>query len=182
MRIISGKYNRRILRPPKNLPVRPTTDMAKESLFNILKNRVCFEGKQVLELFAGTGSISLEFVSRGCKSVLSIDNNQRCVAWIRDVSKSLGITEITVLRSDVFRFLEQTHATFDIIFADPPYDMEGIETISLKIFEKGLLNPGGWLVVEHPQSINLSEQPGFTEQRRYGRVNFSFFQNPGEEQ
>ncbi len=175
MRIISGKYNRRILHPPKNLPVRPTTDLAKESLFNILNSRIFFDGKQVLELFAGTGSISLEFVSRGCKSVLSVDNNQRCVSWIREASKSLGMTEITALRSDVFRFLKQTHATFDIIFADPPYDMEGIENISLQIFENKLLKQDGWLIVEHPKHIDLSNQPFFSEKRRYGKVNFSFF-------
>jgi 16S rRNA (guanine(966)-N(2))-methyltransferase RsmD len=180
MRIISGKYNRRILHPPKNLPVRPTTDLAKESLFNILNSRLDFEDKNVLELFAGTGSISLEFVSRGCKSVLSVDNNQRCVSWIRDASKSLGIKEITALRSDVFRFIKQTHATFDIIFADPPYDMEGIENISLDVFENKLLTGGGWLIVEHPKHIDFSKQPFFVEHRKYGKVNFSFFQNPEE--
>ena len=175
MRIISGRYSRRILHPPKNLPVRPTTDMAKESLFNILNNQLYFEGKYVLDLFAGSGSISLEFVSRGASAVLAVDSNQRCVAWIRDIAKKLETKEITVLRSDAFRFITQNPSQFDIIFADPPYNMEGIETVSLQVFDNNLLKPGGILIIEHPKHIDFSHQPHFTEHRKYGKVNFSFF-------
>ncbi len=175
MRIISGKYNRRILRPPKNLPVRPTTDMAKESLFNILSNKLDFRGTTVLDLFAGTGAISLEFVSRGSSNVVAVDSNQRCVSWIREAAKSLDMSELSALRSDVFKFIERTGATFDIVFADPPYDMEGIENISAKVFEHELLNPGGYLIIEHPKHIDFSGDPWFTDHRKYGKVNFSFF-------
>ncbi len=163
------------MRPPKNLPVRPTTDMAKESLFNILNNKIDFDGLNVLDLFAGTGAISLEFVSRGSASVTAVDNNQRCVSWIRDAAHQLEMKELSALRSDVFRFLENTRAVFDIIFADPPYDMEGIETISKKVFEHGLLKPGGYLIIEHPKHIDFSNHPRFSDHRKYGKVNFSFF-------
>ncbi len=176
MRIITGKYNRRILHPPKNLPVRPTTDKAKESLFNILNNKINFDGKNVLDLFAGTGAISLEFVSRGCKSVLAIDNNRYCVTWIKNASNILDITELSVIRTDVFRFLNNTTFQYDIIFADPPYKMGNIETISVLIFQNNLLKPSGWLIVEHPKYVDFSTQPGFVEHRKYGKVNFSFFQ------
>ncbi len=134
-------------------------------------------GKSALDLFSGSGSVGLEFVSRGCTNVLSVDSNQRCVSWIREISKTLNAHELTALRSDVFRFMEQTLTTFDIIFADPPYSLEGIETISRLVFKNNLLNTNGWLVVEHPKLIDFSDQPHFVEHRKYGKVNFSFFKN-----
>ena len=174
MRIIGGKYSRRLIHPPKNLPVRPTTDLAKESLFNILRHQVDFQDKNALDLFAGTGSISYELASRGCAQVISVDQNYRCIRFIKETSQGFEMN-IKAVRADVFRFIKSTPLKFDLIFADPPYSLEGIENISQMIFEHQLLNPGGLLVVEHPGSIDLSEQPGFSSHRNYGKVNFSFF-------
>ena len=182
MRIIGGKYSKRIIKPPKNLPVRPTTDLAKESLFNILNNKITFENKATLDLFAGTGSLSYEFESRGCSPVISIDLNFKCIQFIKHTAKQFGMESIKPIRSDVFRFIKNSKSKFDLIFADPPYQMENIDEISKTIFENNLLNPDGWLIVEHPKEIDLSGQKYFEEHRKYGHVNFSFFQfSPGND-
>lgn len=175
MRIVSGRYKRRVISPPNNLPVRPTTDMAKESLFNILGNYIDFNNKIVLDLFAGTGNISYEFVSRGCSSVTAVDKDFGCAKFISNTARQLEMKELSVLRLDVFRFLAASKHGYDIIFADPPYQLKNIEEISKVIFENGLLNPQGWLIVEHPGEIDLSGSLNFYEHRKYGRVNFSFF-------
>jgi len=176
MRIIGGKYGRRNIHPPKNLPVRPTTDLAKESLFNILSNRIDFQDKLALDLFAGTGSISFEFASRYCQSVISVDKNFQCIQFIKTAAADFGMENLQAIRADVFRFIQTSSKKFDIIFADPPYALENIETISRLIFENELLNPDGWLIVEHPREIDFSERQHFVEHRKYGKVNFSFFQ------
>ena len=176
MRIIGGKYSRRTLRPPKNLPVRPTTDLAKESLFNILSNKVDFENIAALHLFAGTGSIAFEFASRGCQPVVAVDKNLQCIQFIQQAASDFGMEGLQAIRTDVFRFIRSTPKKFDLIFADPPYALEGIETISRLVFENELLSAEGWLVIEHPQEIDFSEQDYFFEHRKYGKVNFSFFQ------
>ena len=176
MRIISGKYGRRIIHPPKNLPVRPTTDLAKESLFNILSNKIDFEDKLALDLFAGTGSIAFEFASRYCQAVTAIDKNFQCIQFIKTAAADFGMDKLQVIRADVFRFIQTSSKKFDVIFADPPYALENIETISRLVFENELLNPDGWLIVEHPREIDFSEQQHFVEHRKYGKVNFSFFQ------
>ena len=176
MRIIGGKYGRRNIHPPKNLPVRPTTDLAKESLFNILSNRIDFQDKLALDLFAGTGSISFEFASRYCQSVISVDKNFQCIQFIKTAAADFGMENLQAIRADVFRFIQTSSKKFDIIFTDPPYALENIETISRLIFENELLNPDGWLIVEHPREIDFSEQQHFVEHRKYGKVNFSFFQ------
>jgi len=176
MRIIGGKYGKRIIHPPKNLPVRPTTDLAKESLFNILKNKVSLEEKSALDLFAGTGAISYEFASRECSSVISVDSNYQCIRFIRQTAIDFDLQSISVVRSDVFRFLKRCKTKFDLIFADPPYMLENIHQISLLVFEYELLRSQGWLVIEHPKTVDLSTQNYFIEHRRYGHVNFSFFQ------
>ncbi len=176
MRIIGGEYAKRIIKPPKNLPVRPTTDLAKESLFNILRNKVSFEQKKALDLFAGTGSLSYEFASRGCDAIVSIDLNFKCIQFIKQTAKEFGMDSIRTMRTDVFRFIKTTKSKFDIIFADPPYQMENIPEISSEVFKYKLLNPGGWLIVEHPKEVILNNQEFFVEHRRYGHVNFSFFQ------
>lgn len=181
MRIIGGKYSKRIIKPPKNLPVRPTTDLAKESLFNILNNKTSFEGKVALDLFAGTGSLSFEFESRGCSPVLSVDGNFKCIQFIKQTAKDFGMESIRPIRSDVFRFIKSIKLKFDLIFADPPYQMDNINEISLHIFEHKLLNQDGWLIIEHPKEVDLSEQDFFVEHRRYGHVNFSFFHFKTEE-
>jgi 16S rRNA (guanine(966)-N(2))-methyltransferase RsmD len=175
MRIIRGTHGGRQVHPPGNLPVRPTTDLAKESLFNILDNNFFIEDLHVLDLFAGTGSISYEFASRGSQSVLAIDNNGRCIRFISSTAEKLGLETIKSIRTNVFTFLKQTRQQYDIIFADPPYDMEGIEQLPVMIFEKEMLRQDGWLIIEHPGEKDLSGFPQFFDHRKYGRVNFSFF-------
>lgn len=175
MRIIGGKYNRRVIKPPKNLPVRPTTDLAKESLFNILSNKTDFQNKSALDLFSGTGSIAFEFVSRGCQPVVAVDQNFKCTQFIQSTASDFGMEDIQVLRSDVFRFIQHTTKKFDIIFADPPYALKEIEMISDLIFKHELLSKTGWLIIEHPREIDFSSHIHFIEHRKYGQVNFSFF-------
>ena len=176
MRIVSGKYKRRIITPPNNLPVRPTTDMAKESLFNILGNYIDFRDVNVLDLFAGTGNISYEFVSRGCISVTSVDQDFGCVKFIKDTAQKLDMPELNVIKQDAFKFIEITKRKYDLIFADPPYKIENIKDICNMVFDNNLLESNGWLVIEHPGEIEFSGEPKFFEHRKYGRVNFSFFQ------
>ncbi len=175
MRIISGIYRGRTIMPPKNLPVRPTTDMAREGLFNILTGHFDFEEISVLDLFAGTGSISLEFASRGCPHITSVDVNDRCAVFIRATAVRLGITGIRVVRANVFTFLKTEKITYDLIFADPPYDLPALATLPDTVLGTGILNTGGWLIVEHPRQIDFAEENGFFDHRRYGQVNFSFF-------
>ena len=176
MRIVSGFLKGRRFNPPTNLAVRPTTDIAKESLFNILNNHVDFHGIKALDLFAGTGSISLELISRGCISVTSIDNNFKCVDFIKKTAESYKIDNIHIVKTNVFNFLKFISTPFDLIFADPPYDMEGIHAIPDIIFEKNLLTKDGILIIEHSRDINFENHLHFYEHRLYGKVNFSFFQ------
>jgi 16S rRNA (guanine(966)-N(2))-methyltransferase RsmD len=175
MRIIRGTHGGRKILAPANLPVRPTTDLAKESLFNILDNHIYFEDIEVLDLFAGTGSISYEFASRGSKSVVAVDINPRCVGFIADTASKLNFGQLRVIRTTAAGFLERTSARFDLIFADPPYDLEGIEGIAEVVFKRELLRENGWLIIEHDKSHDFSTFTGFFQQRNYGKVNFSFF-------
>jgi 16S rRNA (guanine966-N2)-methyltransferase len=175
VRIISGNHRGRQLHPPAGLPVRPTTDLAKESLFNILNNRIDFEDVTVLDLFAGTGNISFEFASRGAKQILAIDLNNRCMEYIRKTAGELRFDNLFVLRGNAFSFLPSTQRTFDLIFADPPYDMREVALIPDLVFNHKLLNPDGWLIIEHDVYITFDGHPNFTEERRYGKVHFSFF-------
>lgn len=175
MRIIGGKYSKRIIKPPKNLPVRPTTDLAKESLFNILNNKIEFQDKTALDLFTGTGSLAYEFCSRGCKQVIAVDQNYQCVQFVKKTALDFGMEQLKVVRSEAFRFIKNSPMKFDIIFADPPYNLENIREISLTVFEKQLLNHSGWLIVEHPKEVDFTKQEHFVEHRKYGHVNFSFF-------
>lgn len=174
MRIIAGKYQRRILRPPTNLPARPTTDLAKEALFNVLNNQMEIEGTNVLDLFTGTGSISFEFASRGAKKVISVDLSFKCIEYIKRVKNELSFENLFPLRSDAFRFLKGCSSQFDIIFADPPFDLNGIEEIAFLVIQRNLLSPQGLLIIEHPGNKSLKTLPGFVEERRYGKVHFSF--------
>ena len=175
MRIIRGSHGGRKIIAPANLPVRPTTDLAKESLFNILDNHLYFEDIEVLDLFAGTGSISYEFASRGSKSVIAVDIHPRCVHFISDTAKKIDFNQLRVVRASALSFLQHCSSKFDLIFADPPYDLEGIEQIALIVFERQLLRDNGWLIIEHDRSHDFSAFTGFYEQRNYGKVNFSFF-------
>jgi 16S rRNA (guanine(966)-N(2))-methyltransferase RsmD len=178
MRIISGKYRGKHILTPGNLPVRPTTDFAKVGLFNILKNLVDFETVSVLDLFSGTGNISYEFFSRGAVKITAVESNIRCVAFIQKTIQDLRADNLSVIRGDVFRYLSKSTETFDIIFADPPYQLETIEEIPHLIFQEKKLNENGWFILEHSKRYNFSGHPFFNQQRTYGNVNFSFFRNP----
>ncbi|WPV01904.1 16S rRNA (guanine(966)-N(2))-methyltransferase RsmD [Mucilaginibacter sp. cycad4] len=175
MRIIGGSLKGLRLNPPKNLPVRPTTDLAKEALFNILLNQIEFEGIKVLDLFSGTGNISLEFASRGASEVISVDRSIHCVNYLKDTSRQHKLTQIKTYREDVFKYLNIETEQYDLIFADPPYDLNRIPDLPKVIFEKSLLKPDGLLIVEHQSLQNLSNHPAFVEQRKYGHSSFSFF-------
>ena len=177
MRIIGGKLKGLRLNPPKNLPVRPTTDLAKEALFNILQNQIEFEGLKVLDLFCGTGNISLEFASREAEKVISVDRSILCVNYVKDAARQHRLEQIKTYKADVFKFLEIETEKFDVIFADPPYDLNGIPEIPKIVFEKELLLPDGLLILEHQSMQNLSNHPAFAEQRKYGHSSFSFFKN-----
>jgi len=175
MRIIGGKLKGLRLNPPKNLPVRPTTDMAKEALFNILQNQIEFEGIRVLDLFSGTGNISMEFASRGAELVVSVDRSIHCTNYLKDISRQHQLDNIKVYNDDVFKYVQLETDQFDLVFADPPYDLNKLREIPGMIFDRNLLAPGGLLIVEHQSMQNLTKHPAFTEQRRYGNSSFSFF-------
>ncbi|MEI7596501.1 MAG: RsmD family RNA methyltransferase [Bacteroidota bacterium] len=181
MRIVSGTFRGRKLNPPTNLPVRPTTDFAKEALFNILNNLVDFDSLVVLDLFAGTGSISFEFVSRGAKEVYSVDNNPLCIKFIGSTATTLKIDNLTVFQRDTFQYIEKTNLKYDLIFADAPYDMANIKDIHRIVFERNLLNEGGWLILEHSADRVLISEKYFNQLRKYGKVHFSFFHFDDEE-
>ncbi|RLD62166.1 MAG: 16S rRNA (guanine(966)-N(2))-methyltransferase RsmD [Bacteroidetes bacterium] len=177
MRIISGKNKGRKIVAPANLPVRPTTDMAKESLFNILNNLIDFEGLDVLDLFAGTGNISYEFASRGCNSITSVDSNNNCARFINETAEKLDFKNLKVIRSDAKMFLNNAYGKWDVIFADPPYDMQDTGFIPTITNNRKLLNPNGLLIIEHNEAKDFSKHSGFFDHRKYGKVNFSFFQD-----
>ncbi len=161
---------------PANLPVRPTTDRAKESLFNILRNYYDFDGLKVLDLFAGIGSISYEFAVRDAAEVHSVELNPRCASFITETVRKLNLQNLFVIRANVFTYLSRGGGKkFDIIFADPPYDLEGIDTIPGLVMEKDMLTENGWLILEHPAEIDFSQHPNIDQQRQYGKVNFSMF-------
>ncbi len=176
MRIIGGTLKGRRFTAPKNLPVRPTTDMAKEALFNILENRLDLETLKVLDLFSGTGSISLEFASRGAETITSVDLNFGCVNFLKQTAKESNLTQIKLIKSDVFKFLNACNEKFDLIFADPPYDIAKIPDIAKIVFERSLLNEKGLLIIEHQSMQNLAIHPQFIEKRKYGYSTFSFFE------
>lgn len=180
MRIISGKFRGRHLRLPGNMNVRPTTDFAKESLFNIINNNFDFEDIKVLDLFAGTGSISFEFASRGSFYVRAIEMNKKNASFIIQTAEQLKLDGFRCINTDAFRFLKATTEKYDIIFADPPYDMNGFEKIPELVFANKLLDKEGWLIVEHSAKTVLNSHPNFFEKRNYGHVNFSFFKENEE--
>jgi 16S rRNA (guanine966-N2)-methyltransferase len=177
MRIISGKFKGRRVNAPKNLPVRPTTDMAKEALFNILQNGYYFENLKVLDLFSGTGNISFEFASRGVEDIIAIDAHFGCIKFINQINKDFDFS-IQTFKSDVFRFLNKTTTKRDIIFADPPYNLsqDDFSTIATTTFKRELLNAEGVLIIEHSKQTVLENHPNFSYQKRYGGNVFSFFE------
>ena len=177
MRIISGSQKGRKIKAPKKLPVRPTTDLAKESLFNILNNYYYFDTISVIDLFSGTGNIAFEFASRGTKKIHAVDNNYHCIKFIDKTSASFGFS-INSYKNDVLKFLEKTPLTTDIIFADPPYDMDlekFLEIITI-VFDRKLLNQDGLLIVEHSKHMDVSDNIFFRDSKKYGNSVFSFFE------
>jgi len=177
MRIISGIYGGRRIETGKKFNARPTTDMAKESLFNILQNRINFDEIKVLDLFSGTGSISFEFASRGCTDITSVESNYQHYLIIKETINKFGEKHIKSIKGDAFSFIKKTTDHFDLIFADPPFDHTDFEKIPGLILGCRLLEDNGLLIIEHPDKYNFSEFPEFTEERIYGKVHFSFFRN-----
>lgn len=176
MRIVSGIYRRRRFDVPNSFTARPTTDFAKENLFNVLSNITDLEGKDALDLFAGTGSISFELLSHECKSVTAVEKNRTHAMFIRKVADELKTKSLTLIQGDVFRFLMSAKPEkYDFIFADPPYAMKELAEIPAIVFEKNLLRDGGVFVMEHPKTVDFSEMPYFLQHRVYGSVNFSIF-------
>ncbi len=175
MRIISGKLKGILLHPPKGLPVRPTTDRAKESLFNILENHFNLDEVEVLDLFSGTGNIAFEFASRGALHVTAVDLHGKCVAWIKETSTQYQLNQIKTIKSDAFGYLKKNTGRFDIIFSDAPYAMKEIIQIPVLVHQQRLLKPDGWLIVEHESNLDLSHESGFFDKRIYGQSAFSFF-------
>ena len=179
MRIIGGKYKRRRFDVPKSFNARPTTDFAKENLFNVLQHYIDFEGITALDLFSGTGSISVELLSRGASRVVALEQRREHATFIHSVAKELGEEKhLQVLQADVFRFIrgaKSQSSLYDFIFADPPYKLSEIAVLPELILGSGLLKPDGLLVVEHPQQYDFSSLPHFAERRVYGSVNFSLF-------
>lgn len=175
MRIITGQYKGRHFDIPRTFKARPTTDFAKENIFNVLNGYIDFDGSAALDLFAGTGSISLEMLSRGCAPVVSVEADRDHAAFIAQCMKKIGTTDNVLIRGDVFRFLKKCHEQFDFIFADPPYALENLATLSGLVLGKDLLKPNGIFVLEHGKNYDFSEEPRFLEHRSYGSVNFSLF-------
>lgn len=177
MRIIGGSLKGKVIVPPAALKARPTTDYAKEALFDILSNEYEFDDLKVLDLFSGTGSISYEFVSRGVGHVWSVEMNPLHVAFISSEARRLGISNLTVVRHNVFDFLPLCREKFDIVFADPPYALDGLETLPDRVFAADILHPGAYFILEHGDEHSFTTHPHFLKEKKYGRVHFSFFEN-----
>lgn len=175
MRIITGQYKGRHFDIPRTFKARPTTDFAKENIFNVLQGYLNFEGAEALDLFSGTGSISLELVSRGCTKVVSVEADRDHARFIRECFKKLGEERDILIRGDVFKFLKTCKQKFDFIFADPPYALKELAQIPDIVLEGGLLKEEGIFVFEHGKDNDFSSHPRFLEHRSYGSVNFSLF-------
>ncbi|HVZ98669.1 MAG TPA: RsmD family RNA methyltransferase [Chitinophagaceae bacterium] len=178
MRIISGKYGGRKIHPPARMPhTRPTTDVAKEGLFNIMENNISIEGLKTLDIFGGTGSISYELASRGAADLTIIEKDPGMHTFIQKNIEELQIKNCKVIKMDVFKFLETTQEQFDFIFAGPPYALKNIDDLPVMIRQKKLLNEKGWLVLEHTPANNYEKEPMFKTSRNYGTTVFSIFIN-----
>ncbi len=175
MRIIRGKYGRRRFSVPTNITARPTTDFARENIFNVIDNLIDLEGTTCLDLFAGTGAISFELLSRGAASVTAVEKSATQSRFIAKVAKELGDTNLRLLRTDALRYIDDATASYDFVFADPPYDLEGFGEIPGKVLESKLLHPGSIFIIEHSKAYDFSSLPHFEQHRSYGSVNFSIF-------
>jgi 16S rRNA (guanine(966)-N(2))-methyltransferase RsmD len=184
MRIIGGEMGGRKIAPPSKMPyTRPTTDVAKEGLFNVIENNLDITELKTLDLFGGTGSISYELASRGARELVIVEKDAAMYEFIRRTATTLALKNLTAIRSDVFRFIDQCSDKFDFIFAGPPYALNSIDELPVKIFQKQLLNTGGWFVLEHTPRNNYEAFPEYSTQRNYGTTVFSIFVNrPGEKE
>jgi 16S rRNA (guanine966-N2)-methyltransferase len=178
MRIIGGEWGGRKIHPPSKMPnTRPTTDIAKEGLFNILQSNRDLEGLKTLDLFGGTGSISFELASRGAADLTIVEKDNQMLAFIRKTAETLGLSSLNVVASDVFRFLKNSQDQYDFIFAGPPYALESIDQIPEYVVSGNLLKPGGWFVLEHTPRNRYAGYPLFVTERNYGTTIFSIFIN-----
>jgi len=178
MRIIQGTHRGRRIKIPAGFKLRPTTDIAKESIFNVIFNYYDFDNISVLDLFSGTGSISYEFLSRGCPELTAIEKNSKHADFIENTAESLGFENIRVLKADAFEFIKAGGKQYDLIFADPPFEIDNYEDIPQLIFQNKLLTDVGTLIVEHPPTVDFSDFEYFHELRKYGKVQFSIFMYP----
>jgi 16S rRNA (guanine(966)-N(2))-methyltransferase RsmD len=178
MRIIGGRLKGKVINPPAGYRARPTTDFAKEGLFNILNNEYEFEDLKVLDLFGGTGAIAFEFASRGAARVYCVEMERANASFIKTEAARLGLSNVTMVRDNVFDFLPICREKFDIIFADPPYALEGLETLPDKVLGQDILHPGCYFILEHGDEHSFAAHPCFVKERAYGRVHFSFFEKP----
>lgn len=178
MRIIRGKYGRRRFDVPRNISARPTTDFARENIFNVLENLVDFEQSDALDLFAGTGAISFEFLSRGCPSVTCVEKSATQYKFIRQVRDMLNATNLNTIRGDVFKYITTADRQFDIVFADPPYDLPNFAEVPQLVLNSNILKAGAIFILEHGKTYDFSSLPHFMQHRAYGSVNFSLFQIP----
>lgn len=176
MRIVSGTCRGRIIEPPRGFKARPTTDFAKENIFNVLSNLYDFEGLEVLDLFSGTGSISYEFASRGAARVVSVEAERLHHGFIEATSKKMKLGAIKPILGDAFNFIRCCGDVFDIVFADPPYDLDGVDDLPDMVIQSGLLNKTGIFVLEHSKHKEFGSHPNFMQHRAYGSVNFSIFE------
>jgi 16S rRNA (guanine(966)-N(2))-methyltransferase RsmD len=177
MRIIGGKYKARQFHPPKNIPTRPTTDFAKEGLFNFIGNWFNFDNIKFLDLFGGTGSISYEMHSRGCNDITTVEIFPKCANFIKDTVKDLNMNGISVVQMDVFKFMASTRDKYDLIFAGPPYPLPNLAEIPDLVLQYGLIDGEGWFIMEHNPNNNFEKHPHFYKSRNYGTTIFSIFRN-----
>lgn len=176
MRIIGGKLKGKVILPPAGYQARPTTDFAKEGLFNILDNEYEFEDLKVLDLFGGTGSIAFEFASRGAARVYCVEMARENASFIKTEAQRLGLSNVTMVRDNVFDFLPICREHFDLVFADPPYALEGLEKLPDLVFSADILYPERYFILEHGDEHSFVNHPRFVKERHYGRVHFSFFE------
>jgi 16S rRNA (guanine966-N2)-methyltransferase len=178
MRIIGGEFGGRKINPPAKMPhTRPTTDIAKEGLFNILENNLTLNGLKTLDLFGGTGSISFELASRGAADLTIVEKDQKMSDFIRKTADSLGLDQLKVIKSDVFRFISQCRESFDLVFAGPPYALINIDDLPKLVLSNQLLKKNGWFILEHTPRNNYRQFDYYTTERNYGTTIFSIFVN-----
>lgn len=175
MRIIRGKYGRRRFSVPTNITARPTTDFARENIFNVIDNLIDLEGTRCLDLFAGTGAISFELLSREAASVTAVEKSATQARFIEKVARELGDKNLRLLRTDALRYIREATSSFDFIFADPPYNLDGFGEIPQMVLDSKLLHPGSIFIIEHSKAYDFSSLPHFSQHRVYGSVNFSIF-------